>query len=443
MSNKKLNYYYSTLNQNGQSVFHCLLNDSDEITEVTVLDTRNCKNYRMNDKYEATDECLFKFRDDLIKWNDEIKQHFFKNKDKKVFKIDVFHYNTINDAVFNNVIINSDQTTVNELPDIKFREFAVFENCLSCGLMCIDKDILETPIDCYGMDYPKFYFEMMKRIRIPKSSPEFYVLDELNFDKLDYGIYRVKVICNNKEFWNVFKFNDKHHYNHNTLKTLYKYKDKYGISFKLLEPDECFNYNLVYYEETVELRTLFKQWFNVMTELLKKCDSKNWLLKTYVSQSWGCISKYLKTYVPEDDSETYDWDQLSNITATNKYKYYNYNHSNGTYAFINGDKAFAHKGLARIKPFLTEFSRNFIFNMLSEHDLASSVLRVQTDGICFNREINFDTLGLQYAPLKERKTTGNLVFHNVNSYDHICSNCGIEYKYDKVATTSYLCKSCK
>jgi hypothetical protein len=396
----------------------------------------------MNDKYKATDSDLFKFRDDLNMWNDDIKKHFFKNSEKKVFKIDVFDYNTINDAVYNNVIMNSDQKTINAIPDIKFREFAVFEDSLSCGLMTVDKEILERPIDCYGYDYAKFYYQMMRSIRIPSSAPEFYVIDQLDFDKLDYGIYRVKVICDNKLFWNVFKFNNMHHYNHNTLKTLYKYKDKYGITFKLLEPDECYNYNLMYYAETVELRTIFKGWFKIMDELLKKCDPKNWLLKTYLSQSWGCMSKYSKIYINENDSESYDWDQLSNIDATKKYKYYSYEHSNGKYALINGNKAFAHGGLGRIKIFLTEYSRNFIFNMISENNLENYVTRIQTDGICFNKPVDFSKLGLKYYPIPEKKSSGKLVFYNINNYFHVCSGCEIEFKFDKDTTTSFLCKSC-
>jgi hypothetical protein len=201
MSNKKVNFYYSTPKKDGTTtIYKCLYDDSDEVIETLELNYKQHKNMRMNDKFTACDEDLFEFRDALIKYNDENKKPFFKNKEKKVFKIDVFNYNTINDAVYNNVIMNADQRIINAIPDVKFKEFCVFENCLSCGLMSIDKDILEKPVDCHGVDYVKFYYEMMKKIRIPISAPEFYVLDELNFDDLCFAIYRVKIICNNKQF---------------------------------------------------------------------------------------------------------------------------------------------------------------------------------------------------------------------------------------------------
>ncbi|RZK26951.1 MAG: hypothetical protein EOO43_01220 [Flavobacterium sp.] len=296
MANKTICFYYST-----GHIYRCIYDESDKVYEVNTLDYKQCKNYRMNERYEACDEDLVKFRDDLIKWNDEIKQFFFKNKDKKVLKIDVFNYNTINEAVYNNVLVNSDQTKIHAIPDIQFSEFVMMQNCKTCGLMTIEKDILEQEVQSYGYDYSKFYYQMMKKIRIPISKPEYYVLDEIDFGNLDFGIYRVKVSCNNKKFWNVFNFNDKHHYTHNTLKVLYKHREKYGITFKLLEPDQCYNYNMVWYEYTIELNRLFKGWFKVMDLLLKKCSSGNWLVKSFVSQAWGNICKYQKYFISDDD----------------------------------------------------------------------------------------------------------------------------------------------
>jgi hypothetical protein len=418
MNSKEINYYYSTLNQNGQSVFRCLRNDCDEIIEVPVLNTKKCKNYRMNDKYEAKDEDLFMFREDLNKWNDDIKQHFFKTKEKKVFKVDVFHYNTINDAIYNTLIMNSDQKTLNTLPDIDFHELRMIENCLTCGLITIDKDIIGKTIDCYGYDYSKFYFHMMKKIRIPTSKPEYYVSDEINFDKLDFGYYRVKILCSDKTFMKCFKFNSKNFYNHNTLKTVYKFKDRYNIRFELLPADETFDYNFIWYENTIELKKLFKQWFATMETLLKKCDKKNWLLKSYISQAWGTLSKYDKLYVHADDVESYDFEQLNKISGE-KYDYYAHSFSNDLYAMINANHPFKYGGIARMKIFLTEYARNYVFYMINENNLQDYVLRCHTDGIAFNRPIDFTSMGLDYCPIPEEKSTGKIIFHNVNSYEKV------------------------
>lgn len=444
---KIVNFYYSTTDTKNKTVYRCLYDGLYDIKETYALDYKTKKNYRMNSNYEATDEDLFKFRDDLHEHNDEIKQIFFKNKAKTVFKVDVFNFNTINDAIYNNIIINSDQQIINAIPDVNFREFFMFENCLSCGLISVDKNILEKPIQSYGYDFSKYYYYMMKKIRIPRSKPEFYVIDNLDFNDLDFGYYRVKIICSNKTFWNVFQFNDKHHYSHNTLKTLYKFKDRYNIEFKLLPPDECYDYNMVWYEHTVELKVLFREWFKVMDKLLKECSKDNWLLKCYISMAWGTLCKYNKTYVNKEECDTYDFDHLNKITSK-QYKYYSYKYSNDVYTLIDSNKPFTHGGLGRIKPFLTEYSRNFIFNMVSEHNLESHVIRIQTDGIAFNKPIDFPSLKLAYFPIPEKKSTGHIVFYDVNYYRYVCNHCKGEFKYNKDKKDEngiknpYICSEC-
>lgn len=98
---------------------------------------------------------------------------------------------------------------------------------------------------------------------------------------------------------------------------------------------------------------------------------------------------------------------------------------------IKANKAYQYGGIARIKHFLTEFSRGFVFSMLSTHDLAQFVVRIHTDGICFNRPINFPALKLDYFPVPEQKTTGTIKFMNLNCYHHVCEECNEEFSFDK------------
>lgn len=335
----------------------------------------------------------------------------------------MLNYNSTNDAVLNNVLMNSDQERINKIPTIDRREFIMLENCLSCGLMTLDRAYLKTPFQSYGSDYSKYYYQMMRKIRIPESAPMFYVMEEIDYNKLDFGFYRVRVNCTNADFGKVFNFNKTHHYSHNTL--------KYNITFTLLPPDSEYNYNMVHYEKTVELKTLMKNWFQVMDKLLKECGKKNWLVKSLISQAWGTLSKYKKHYVKKENSSEYDWEHLKDISPTDTYKFYAHSYENGVYTMIEAKKAYTHGGVARIKPFLTEFSREFVFNMLSTHDLAKDVVRIHTDGICFKRPINFPALKLDYFPIPEDKSTGTMIFYNLNCYYHVCTECNAEYPFDK------------
>ena len=174
-----------------------------------------------------------------------------------------------------------------------------------------------------------------------------------------------------------------------------------------------------------------KGWFNVMDVLLKECSKSNWLVKSLMSQAWGTLSQYKKHYVTKEESKDYDWDHLKNISATEKYNYYAHSFENGKFTMIEAKKAFKYGGLARIKCFLTEFDRGFVFNMLSSNDLASSVCRVHTDGLCMKHPADFPALKLDYWQIKEQKTTGRLKFYNLNCYYHVCPECEVEYSFDK------------
>ncbi len=429
--NKNVCYYYKTSNENNQTVYRCLYGGRYDVVEINSLDMKTYKNFRLNDKYTACDDDLIQFRDDFATYNNELRRPFFKNRDKTVFKVDIFNFNSMNDAIVNLVLMNSNQERINLIPDIKRREFILFENCLSCGLMTLDKDYIEVPFESYGYDYSKFYYNMMKRIRIPESEAIFYIMEELDYEKLDFGFYRVRVNCTNKDFMKIFNFNKTNHYNHNTLKQLYKFREQYDITFTLLPPDDEYNYNMVHYEKTVELKTLFSGWFKVMDTLLKECSKSNWLVKTLLSQPWGTLSKYKKHYVKKEDSSNYDWDHLKSISNSENYKYYAHEYENGIFTMIEAKKAFTYGDIARIKVFLTEFARGFVFNMLSSNNLAKDVCRIHTDGICMKRPVNFQSMKLDYYPIPEAKSTGTLKFYNLNCYYHICPDCGTEYKYDK------------
>jgi hypothetical protein len=213
---------------------------------------------------------------------------------------------------------------------------------------------------------------------------------------------------------------------------LYKYKDKYEIEFQLLQPDEKFNYNCVLYEKTIELKKLFKQWFVIMDKLLNKCNSKNWLVKSYVSQAWGVLSKYKTIKVKNENIDNYDCHHLKSILKSNDiYQYYIKDTDESIYKLIESNNAYYYKGLARIKAFLPEYCRNYVFNLVSNHNLENNVIRIHTDSICFDREVNFESLKIDYYPIPEQKTTGYIKFYNVNSYFHICEKCSVEYKFDK------------
>ena len=118
-------YYYKVINDNHKSVYRCLFDGRNDVVEKKCLDLQNCKNFRMNDKYEALDKELIRFRDEFLGFNDDLRKPFFKNKDKKTFKVNILNYRSTNHAVLNNLQMNSDQERINKIPNIHKREFMI------------------------------------------------------------------------------------------------------------------------------------------------------------------------------------------------------------------------------------------------------------------------------------------------------------------------------
>jgi len=429
-NNKKHCYYYSIITEDNTIVYRCIYDDSNDIIVQNELNINKCRNFRLNQFFEATDEELYRFRKELKEYNDEIKKILFANKDKTCFRIDAFNYLTINEMVYDTVVINSDQKTINAMDEIDSQEFRIIENCTTSGLMSMNEKYLNIKTKCFGYDHKKYYYEMMRKIRIPITKGKKQVIKELDFTNLNFGIYRVKIICFNKEFNNCFNFNKDNHYTHNTLKTLYQYKDKFNIKFELLLPDEIYDYNFYYYSETIDLKKLFSGWFKIIDKLLKTCSSSNWLVKLLCSTAWGNLCKYKKHYVSKNDICNYDCYDLDEINLDKKtYEYYVRNCSSDIFVLVKSDNPYMYN-LTRMKVFLTEFARNYTTNLILSNNLQDQVVRIHTDGIVFNQKVNFESMNLKYYPFSENKTTGKLTFYNINYYEHYCKNCKKSMKYE-------------
>jgi len=63
-----------------------------------------------------------------------------------------------------------------------------------------------------------------------------------------------------------------------------------------------------------------------------------------------------------------------------------------------------------LKPFITAHGRNMTARIVSEH--IEDVLRVHTDGICFNKPLTQSIDNF----VSEDKTTGLIEFTNINKY---------------------------
>ena len=384
--------------------------------------------------FRNTHEDLIKFKSIFSVWCDEIKAIDLSTNYKSYKPIDYKSYHSHDDAVLFTLKRKNKAEDIKAFQKVSKDEYLVFERCYNAGLNCLNLNYKydkineegQKPFECYGYDFSRFYAHMLTKISIPKSQGTLCTFkeDEVEFGKLQFGIYRVQINYENNNLTNIFNFSKNNHYTSANLNSLNKIKNMYGITFILLKETEEFNYNALVYDnmktDLVEGRKIFKNWFEELEKIREKIPN-NRLVKHLMTTLWGSLISYKKVFV--DDISEYDatWQHKSDIS-----EYKILDNKDDKYIMVKCDDAYKH-GLARMKPFLTAYARQYMMKFIIDNKLNDDVIRIHTD--CLILPYKFDFTKHEYHPKEEDKSTGNIVFHNSIHYYHVCKKCNCQYRY--------------
>jgi hypothetical protein len=269
-------------------------NDDDELKTQTIKE--KCQEQKINyyeaqQDYEADLEGLKKYKTDFIKYAQEIEKEInytkYYNHDSAVyFVFKRFSTRALNNIPFDNII---------------YKEFMFLENCFNGALMTFDKKYKGIKTKCYGVDFSAYYPTLLAKsdFKFPTQQGKRKKIKKLNFDKLEYGIYKVKITCENLEFQKIFAFNKKNLYTHYCLLFAYENKDTYNINIELIINDD---YNCIYWNENqlINSSDIFFNWFEYLNKLKQKYP-ENKLVKKLMSSLWGYIIKFKREFY-EDHS---------------------------------------------------------------------------------------------------------------------------------------------
>jgi hypothetical protein len=395
--------------------------DSDDLYEQTLyeksIDSKLNANYFESFKgYEITHESLIQFKHDFIRWNNELKS-------MPNYSLDYTKYFNHESAV-TITFKSKSNNTINALKcdPIKYFEFRFFEKCNNGGLMSLDEQYKHIPTECYGYDFSSFYPSMlaMKGFQIPTKEGKVKHFASLNYDNLQYGIYKVKITCNDVDFRKVFAFSPNNYYTHYSIQFAYEHKDRFNISFELITDCE---HNALVYDTLVESTKLFKPWYNYLIAIKQKYP-KNKLVKHLLSSLWGMMIKFNRAFYEEDAFFDLDVSELEDDNETeykliNEKRYKDDKYENGIkllYEVVPSNNPYSNP-LARLKAFFTSFCRAHVGDLVMSEDLVDKVIRIHTDGLVFTEPHDFTHLF--YYPITEDKTTGNIIWHNVNKYEKL------------------------
>jgi hypothetical protein len=398
-----------------------------KITEINKPEHKLHSFAMLGDDYEKTHNSLIQYKKDFNLENEQIRSEWLVHeKTKKRFQLNYKKYKNHKNAVYQYFLSRIDKSILDEFEPTSEEEFYIYEKCYNAGLITLNEEYRNKVSQCYGNDYSKFYPNLLLDIKISKKAGIKKTLSNIEYGKLQYGIYRVKITYKDKRFTNIFNFSKHNHYNSTTLNYLHSERDKFGLEFELLEVDELNDYNALLYDEQHLLngKKIFTNWLKSIKVLLKKYP-KNKLLKHLMSSLWGVLVSYKKIYIQEINE--YDA-EFAESEYKSEYRILDVM-DEGNYKCVKSSDPYNYN-LSRLKTFLTSFARLKIMKVILENDLLENVIRIHTDCITTNIPYDYSKKCKNgYFALPEDKTSGLMKYHNAMRGFHICEKCLLEFQY--------------
>lgn len=356
--------------------------------------------YKGKKDKEITDDDLLEYKNDFNIWVDELKNNpYLKIHFKK-------YYN--NYTATENTFKRLAKGKFENFEDVDGIENEWMNRCHNGALVYLKS---KGTYQCYGYDFKGYYPENLTKIKIPSKRGKEVVLTSL-FKKnkpLKVGYYHVSVSCTHEHFSKLFMLSKDNVYTHESLEFLrFLHREhKFRIAVKLIQDGKP---NAYLYDDDciIEGNKIFGKWHDVLTQIKDKFPH-NRLVKHLQSSLWGhiCMANITTMKSSEIDEKNL-WNDIS-MDFSGKYHIVD-NVAKGDdeyYKLLDCAKPYKY-GLARLKPFLTSYSRNRTAKVCLED--INNVIRVHTDNVTFGRKQSFTIPNL----FPEDKTTGEITFKNVN-----------------------------
>lgn len=359
----------------------------------------------MGKNYFLNDEDLKQYAHDLYLASEELaKSPIFKGYAQPFHYINPFVYSNgkkistkYHDANIEQFFkIKTDMEKIKSFDPIDKIEANWMRKCFNAGLQYSVKGDHES----YGYDMSNFYASLLasKSLFIPTKKGTQTKLTELP-KSIGTGYYMVKIISTDPNIKKLFSFSPHHVYTHTSLKHAIKLSQTYEISIDLVLDVE---YNAYVYEfkDLIKGYKLFYKWYQAILKM-KKLHPKNMLVKMLSSSLWGHLSRRNITYKTMEEASDMDIDLNDDCDYFNL-GYFMNNDGSGYYKLHDMNNPYKYP--LRLKCFLTALGRETIANVAQLQ--IDSVLRIHTDGICFDTEQNLNIENF----IPESKTTGLITF---------------------------------
>lgn len=398
---------YITYYQRNDKKYRIYNNLSQEYSTVDCL-TYDTSYFYMAGKYEASDDELKRYADDLMKSSDMLTS-FIISRFTKIFhpfnyitpfslKSGKIAYRNHRDNITNFCKLFINKTVYRSLEVIDRHEYLWESLTNRGGLVYSVKGVYNS----YGYDFSNFYASILasKSFRFPTQAGKMIYLDCIpEFKEIKYGYYKVIIQYTNSNVKKLLATSKNNVYTHFDLKQALKLKCVYDDITITLDTSSKYN-ALIYEKEQLALGyNVFNKWYQAILELKIQYPT-NILTKMLSSSMWGHITRKNTLTVTEELGDT------MNIGTSDSVDYYildSFTTNKGEMLkLLNMKKPFLEQ--FRLTAFLTAYGRQKVANIVQQN--IDDVIRVHTDGVCFSKMQSIDVPNF----IPEAKTTGVLSF---------------------------------
>jgi hypothetical protein len=390
---RKDNYDYFIYYEKCDGTYRCY-NTEKKCLEIIDQLPFSIGTFHMGKGYEPDDDSLMNYHKDFKGWVRELRYN-------KILSIVYDKYYNHRSAV-GNVFKMMSKGKYEHFDNIHIDEHNLWNKCFNGGLANLNMKYINITIKCYGYDFRANYPTILQRedFKIPTTAPVEEILKKLPKRKdIKLGIYRVKITSEHKKARHIFAFSKHHHYTDISLKFAMKHKKQFDFKFELIQDGKT---NAYIYNDYVSGSEVFGRWYNELMQLKTKFP-KNKLVKHLLSSIWGTITH--TNILIRTEKQMID----EKLDMYNKYEVYDLKLKKDReyYELVETKKAYTFN--IRIKPFLVAYARNGIAKVIIDN--IDTFVRVQTDGACFRKPIDYEKYdGL----IPEDKSTGRICWENVN-----------------------------
>jgi hypothetical protein len=283
-------------------------------------------------------------------------------------------------------------------------EHNYMENCKRGGL----QKCIKGHYNSHSVDFVSHYPRCLSSddFKFPlKEGYEWHLKKIPKSGNLLMGYYRIILECDDPNFDMVFTRNDSNWYDYYSILFLKELKKDYGMDIKIRmdvsdDPNEYVNCYLFDNEHLISGDKCFGKWFDYLMKIKYEYPD-NALIKNMMSTIWGILSERIRLKLTAEEFEE----------ANENIVFERYDETREKYICYDKNKIYKHN--FRIKVFLTSYARNKTA-IIALRDIENCV-RIHTDGITFKNQLPD---GIIESGILEReiKTTGNIIFINVNTY---------------------------